>query len=284
MAALILLSSIGGILEPEYLTNFFYKIFSFLPVIILVRRATIQTIYSAVLGSFLLSTTIAIVLLVIGYSSPKFIIYDDVIPRFAGLSIEPVSYALGSVVVYIFLILRSRSASLKISAIFYLPIIAAVSGVVLIKIAIDFLEKAKFKNLIFLMLLAVLATPLLLNETRVGDSIATRLYGYTEILKKLDASFLGTGFYSNEDVKGLPGILRVYFELGPGFLFCLFFFYLGLIVKFRLYRWPFLFMGMALPFLTEAYGTPLLWLVSMFCLYRGKECLGKHVVSPQGYL
>lgn len=282
MSVVIFISSIAGVLSSEYFINFSYKILSFLPVVILVKRASINIVYSAVLHSFLLSTLVAILLLIFGYSGPKFIIYDDVIPRFAALAIEPVSYALGTVVLFIFFLIRYRRASLFDFILFYAPIMVAVSGVVLIKFAIDILIKFKFKYILLSGPFIFFVVLLLLNETRAGESIDMRLFLYGEILKTTDNSFWGSGFYSHDGAKGLPGIARIFFELGLIFFCILVFYYSLLIIKFRLYRWPFLLVGIAIPFITEAYGAPLLWLVSMYCLHRGREYLSGSTVVLKG--
>lgn len=273
MSVVIFISSIAGATSADYFINLFYKIFSFLPVVILVKRASVDIIYTAVLYSFLSSTFVAIVLLMLGYAAPKFIIYDDFIPRFAALAIEPVSYALGTVVLFIFYLILHRSASLFVSTLFYMPVVVAVSGVVLIKVVIDFLNRIKFKYILLSGPLVFFIIWLLFNETRAGESIDMRLYLYSEILKTTDNAFWGSGFYVHEGAKGLPGVARIFYELGSVFLFVLIVYYSLLIIKFRLYRWPFLFAGMAIPFITEAYGAPLLWLVSMYCLHRGREYL-----------
>ena len=278
MSLVILISSIAGALSSGYFINFSYKILSFLPVVILVKRASIDIVYAAVLHSFLLSTLVALLLLMLGYSAPKFIIYNDVIPRFAALAIEPVSYALGTVVLFIFFLIRHRGASLFVSILFYTPIIAAVSGVVLIKVAIDFLSRIRFKHILLSGPFVFFVILLLLNETRAGESIDMRLFLYGEILKTTDNSFLGSGFYAHDGAKGLPGIARIFYELGFIFLCILAFYYSIFIIKFRLFRWPFLFVGIAIPFITEAYGAPLLWLVSMYCLHRGREYLSGSTV------
>lgn len=275
LVALIFLSTVTGAAVPGYWVGFTYKILTFLPVIVLIRGASVEIIYRAIFASFLISTLAALTLLAFGFDDTRFIIYQDVIPRFAGLAIEPSSYAIGGLCVFIFYVLRYRSVSFWKILVFYLPMLSAVSGVVLLKIVVDALIKTKVKYLLVSASMFIPMFFILYAKTRAGDSIEVRLMLYRDILENQTANWFGTGFYMHEGAKGLPGLFRIYFELGPLLLIVMITFYLLIIVKHRLLQWSFLLVGITLPFLQEAYGSPLLWLVSGFCLLRGRSTMSR---------
>ena len=60
-------------------------------------------------------------------------------------------------------------------------------------------------------------------ETRAGHAIETRLMLYDDILALEKTNWFGNGFYMHEGAKGLPGLFRIYFELGPLLLFFIIF-------------------------------------------------------------
>lgn len=273
ISSLIFLSSLTAAIKLDYWFNFTYKILSFLPVVLLIRSASISIIFKASLFSFMSSTLIALILLGLGLQDDRFIIYQDFIPRFAGLAIEPSTYSIACLSIFILHLLKRRVMPIWITFVYYVPIIFAVSGVVLLKILNDVFIKFKPK---FFLISIIFLLPLffiLYFETRAGHAIETRIMLYEDILASEKIIFFGNGFYMHEGAKGLPGFFRIYFELGPIFLLAMIIFYILIVIQKKLFRWPFLFIGMVLPFIQEAYGAPFLWLVSGFCLLRSRHML-----------
>jgi hypothetical protein len=268
-ATLILFSAIYTISSVHSVLIYFYKIASFFPIIVLARRASMKTIYLGSLYSFLISTVLALIFVFLGLYEHKFIIYYAEIPRFAAFVIEPAGYALASMTLFFLYIFSERRTSWRISLIYYIPIIFAISSVIILKIISDFSYKINAK-MVMLMPLFILIILLVADNTRVYDSIDMRVYQYLNIIKDLDLNFFGAGFYNSNDSTGLFGLLRVYIELGAIFFISLILYFSAHIVKRRLYQYPFLIIGLSLPLITETYAAPFLWLIPVLILTRKK--------------
>lgn len=253
-----------------------YKLLTVLPLIVVARRASLSTIYNSAMASFLTSTTLALILILAGFSYHKFIIYYDVIPRFAALAIEPVSYAFSALILYFLHIFSHNQLSLRNTILFYIPMVVAVSTVIVVKVMVDILRKISILRGVVVFVPGLVIIVLLYLYTRAGDSIDMRLFLYAEQLKGFSPSFFGTGFYLDETAAGLPGIFRINIELGQ--IFFLFFIYNICLVVIRknLLSHPILLIALILPVLTEAYGAPLFWLPFFLVTFRSqRELLGR---------
>jgi hypothetical protein len=275
IAFLILISTLPHANNSSYFIAFIYKLFTLFPVIILVRRRAYFSCYQASLHSFILSNLIAIAYLVINRgSNHTFIIYYDVIPRYAALAKEPSSYAMFAFGLYLLSFFSNSLFYFKKSLLWYIPMIISVSSVFVFKVISDLFWKFKkriYFNWVFLILPFSIFFFYIWNYTRISQSVLTRLNGYLGLLKGTEFIFFGSGIYQLYGFSdGLPGLFRVYYELG--FVFSLFLFLLIIlkIYTLRLWRMPLLYLALLYPFLTEAYGAQFMWLLFGFALtYKG---------------
>ncbi len=101
----------------------------------------------------------------------------------------------------------------------------------------------------------------------MGDSFTARVGQYIDLLNGQDYVFFGSGFYQRKGFSdGLPGLLRVYFELGVIFYVALFVFIIYKVYTRHIWKQPLLLLGIFFPFLTEAYGAQFMWLIFGFAL------------------
>jgi hypothetical protein len=267
IAILILISTMVNFLSTTVMVLYVYKILSIFPVIVLARHGRIDHIYKGALSSFLLSIILAILLIVLGYSHHKFIVYMDVMPRFAALAIEPVSFALAGLVVYFLYLFAHREHRKKYILLYYLPMITSVSSIILLKILTDALMKLNLKKIILFLVPIVF----IYMFTRASDSIEMRLFLYGNILKDMQLIFFGSGFYQTSGSNGLPGLLRIYYELGLIFFLWTVMLFLYRIINQKLFLNPFLIIGMILPLIVEAYGAPFYWIITFLIVFRKKK-------------
>jgi hypothetical protein len=267
IAMLILISTIINFFSYTVIVLYVYKLLSIFPVIVLARHGNIIHIYKGALFGFLSSTILAILLIVLGYSYHKFIIYMGVIPRFAALAIEPVSFALAGLVIFFLYLFAHKKQSKGYSLMYYFPMIVSVSSVTILKILVDAFRALNLKKILFFVMLAVFV----FIFTRASDSIEMRLFLYGNILKDMPLIFFGSGFYQVTESAGLPGILRIYYELGFVFLLWISMLFLYRIINQKLILNPFLMIGMVIPLIIEAYGAPFYWIIPMLVIFRTRK-------------
>jgi hypothetical protein len=265
----------------DYFYTFFYKITTIYPVILLINRKAYLSSYIACLHSFILSNLLAILYLIInGGTTHKFILYFDTIPRYAALAKEPVSFAMFTFGTYILSFFINPKFSLKKSFIWTIPIVVAISGVIIFKVVSDILWKFKkrfyYYWVIILIPFAILFF-ILWTNTRMGDSFSARVGQYLDLLNGQEYVIFGSGFYQRKGFSdGLPGLLRVYFELGFIFYLTLFITVFYKVYTCHIWKQPLLLLAIFFPFLTEAYGAQFMWLIFGFALTYRNEIKPKY--------
>lgn len=281
----ILMSTLNNVFNLDYWVTFTYKILTTYPIILLVKRKSYLAAYSGCLHSFILSNILAILYLIINRGTThKFILYFDVIPRYAALAKEPVSFALFALGIYILGFFVNDRFSLRKSIIWTIPILFAVSGVIVFKFLADILWKFK-KRLYYYWILLLLPVSVLFfilwTNTRISDSFTVRMAQYFKILDGTDFIFFGSGFYQAKGfIAGLPGLFRVYFELGLLFYTVLFLVIIYQIYARHLWREPLLLLAIFFPFLTEAYGAQYVWMIFGFALtYQKMDSLNIKTIN-----
>lgn len=271
IALVILISTLNNIFTVDYWITFVYKATTTYPIVLLVKRKCYDKAYKGCLHSFLLSNSLAILYLIVNKGTThKFILYFDVIPRYAALAKEPVSFALFTLGLYILFFFCNPKFSFKRAVLFTIPILIAVSGVIMFKFLADVLWKFKKKIYYYWILLLLPVSVIfftLWTQTRISDSFSVRLAQYFKILEGTDFVFFGSGFYQAKGfIAGLPGLFRVYFELGIVFYLFLFVTIIYQVYAKRTWKEPMLLLAIFFPFLTEAYGAQYVWMIFGFAL------------------
>lgn len=267
----IFVSTINNANTNEYFYTFTYKISTLYPVILLINRKSYFSTYLACLHCYVLSNLFAILYLIInGGTTHKFILYFDTIPRYAALAKEPVSFAMFTFGIYILSFFINPKFSYKKSILWSLPIVIAISGVIIFKLISDVLWKFK-KRFYYYWIIIIIPFAIIFfflwTNTRMGDSFTARVGQYIDLLNGQDYVFFGSGFYQRKGFSdGLPGLLRVYFELGVIFYVALFVFIIYKVYTRHIWKQPLLLFGIFFPFLTEAYGAQFMWLIFGFAL------------------
>lgn len=274
----VVLSTIVNAVDLSYWINLTYKILSFLPVVVLALRCSSNVIYQSSLIVFLSSTLIALVLLALGMDNARFILYPDIIPRFAGLVIEPGGYALGAIAIYFFRFLTELSPSRKFDVFSYVPLLVSGSSSVILRILADFL-KLKIFTKILSFVFFLFAIYYIFESTRVGLSIWFRLNQYMEFLDNYPFYIFGGGVYMIEQARGVPGIVRIFVELGAVFSILLLIFLSITAARLIVKDCTFLIVGLMLPFVQEAYLTAFLWLLVLKIIVHSQSRIASNVVA-----
>lgn len=266
----------------DYYYTFLYKITTLYPVIFLINRKAYLSTYLACLHSFILSNILAILYLIINKGTThKFILYFDTIPRYAALAKEPVSFAMFTLGIYLLSFFVNPKFSFKKSILWSIPIIIAISGVIIFKFLSDILWKFKksfYFYWIIILIPFIIFFFILWTNTRLGDSFTARGGQYLDLLNKQDYVFFGSGIYQNRAFSdGLPGLFRVYFELGVISYITLFITIIYKVYTCHIWKQPVLFLAIFFPFLTEAYGAQFMWLIFGFALTYRDEIKPKYL-------
>ena len=258
-----------------YLITLIYKAITLIPIFVLVRRYKINDITRGVFHAISLSIIVSIIFIVAGLSHDKFILYimyiDAPFPRFAALAIEPVSLALSLLCLSIALYLSDiRLNYLNKTMVFISSIMTLSTFIVFLLFTwFNMFFRRAAKWILYPFLMAILLYIFL--NTRFIDSVEHRLFLYGEVLKKIDIGFWGTGLYANKDLaSGLPGLLRMFNECGTIMSTFILVLILSRIVKYKKLD-TILLLGATLPFLTEAYGSPILWFLAFLCIASSKR-------------
>ena len=285
ISLIIFFSTLNSVFHLEYWVTFIYKMLTTYPILILVNGRCYKQAYTAALHSFIISNVIAIAYLIINQGTQhKFIIYFDVIPRYAALAKEPVSFAFFSLGVYILYFFIDNKFNLKRTLFWYIPILFAVSGMIVVKVLADVLwkfKKAIYYYWIILIVPLSLVGYLLWVNTRISASLTVRVAQYFRILESIDFVFFGSGFYLAKGfIAGLPGLFRVYFELGIIFCLCLAVVVIFNVYARQLWKYPILLLAILLPFLTEAYGAQFVWMIFGFAFTYHKRIIFEDNMKP----
>ncbi len=258
----IVLGTIPNAIDVNYWINLTYKILGFLPVVVLAIRCPPNVIYKSSLFVFLSSTLIALILLAFGMDNPRYILYPDDIPRFAGLVIEPGGYALGAIAIYFFRFLAKLPPSRKFEVISYIPILVSGSSSIILRLLADFLRLKRLTQILSVLFL-MLAIYYIFENTRVGISIGARFNQYMEFLNNYPFDIFGSGVYLVEQAKEVLGIVRIFVELGTIFSILLLLILFITAARLILKNNTFLIVGLILPLVQEAYLAAFLWLLVM---------------------
>jgi len=257
----IFISTIVNAVNQEYFVTYVYKMLTFTPLVIVSSLMPVFDIYRSVKYSFIFSVIVSVGFYLLTPPAPKFIIYHGVIPRYAGLSIEPASFALAGLVVYLLYLMTSTKVTTRDSLLSYVPSIVSVSSVILINVLVNVLLRAKNNvRLLFYLIMSFVVVMILFKYTRVDASVSARLTQYINNLSQYEWVFFGSGFYLNESAKSLPGLFRIPMELGVIFSVLMLLLILKTVICEKIYRAPYLLVGISLPLITEAYGGALLWM------------------------
>lgn len=277
ISLVIFFSTLISVFDMDYWVIFIYKMLTTYPILILVNGRCYKQAYNGALHSFITSNVIAIAYLIINQGTQnKFIIYFDVIPRYAALAKEPVSFAFFTLGIYILYFFVNTKYSLKRAFFWYIPIVVAVSSIIVVKLLADVLWKFKktiyYYWIILIAPLSILGYLLWVN-TRISESLTVRVAQYLSILDGVDLVFFGSGFYMTKgsSLNAIPGLFRIYFELGMIFCICLVVLIIFNIYARQLWKHPVLLLAIMFPFLTEAWGAQFVWLIFGFALTYHKR-------------
>jgi hypothetical protein len=266
-----------SITADNYIFNSTYKLLSFLPVFIILSKFDSRLIFWGAFHSLSLSVVISLFLLIFGFAENKFITYfTPDYTRFAALTIEPGSFAKGTLIVYFFYVLSfglPRSL-IKLTTTFLL--IPTFSTNILLKLFFDYFAILRANKLIISFSLVLPLILYLFFNTRFIDSFSVRFLQYSNILSYLEISFFGSGFYLNPHSAAIPGFFRVIVELGLIFSSVLFFFIFYLIILRINFFSPVFLIPVFLPLIFEDYGAPFNWLCAFsFLLFVNKRYVYK---------
>ena len=257
-----------------YLITLIYKAITLTPIFVLVRRFKINDIAMGMFHAISLSIIVSIILILAGLSHDKFILYVMYIgapfPRFAAMAIEPVSLAASLLCLSIVLYLSDIRLNYLSKAMVFISSIMTLSTFILFLIFTWFnmAIRRAVKWVLYPLLLVILVYVFL--NTRFIDSVAYRIFLYGEVLKEVEIGFWGAGIYANKDVaSGLPGLLRMFNECGVIFSVFLLTLMSLRVLKYKKFD-TILLIGTLLPFLTEAYGSPILWFTAFLCIASSK--------------
>jgi hypothetical protein len=272
LALLLILSSLKGVFSTNYWIVLIYKLITFMPIFVLVRLGNLKIFYDSLKFVLIITSLIAVILLILGYSNPRFILYGVSISdfRWAALVIEPGGYAIS---VIILSALHNSINLPKYGWFFYfsyLLITITRSSAILFKIIYDYLNIQKLKYKIYLILFLTALITYLFIYTRLGISVTSRINQYYEIISFINFSFFGDGIYQNKYSMALPGFFRFIIETGVLFSFFLLFTIIYLFIRQAKYLYAFLPI-LLIPFVQEAYLSSLYWYFVMMFLLRKKD-------------
>lgn len=272
LALLLILSSINGVFSINYWIVLIYKLITFMPIFILVRLGNFKIFYDSLKFVLIITSLIAVILLILGYSNPRFILYGVSFSdfRWAGLVIEPAGFGIS---VLMLSVLHNNLNLPKYGWFFYLSyllIIITKSSIILFKIIYDYLNITKLKYKIYLIFFLIALIINLFIFTRLGISVFSRINQYYEILSSTEFSFFGDGIYQNNYSMALPGFFRFIIETGVIFSFFLTLSIIYLFFK-QFKHLYVLFPVLIIPFVQEAYLSALYWYFIMMFLIRKKD-------------
>ena len=268
---LYILSTLLSANGSEYITNLIYKAFTLSPIFVLVRRFRINDIAKGMFHAISLSIILGLILILAGLSHDKFIIYYSPFPRFAAMAIEPVSLAASLLCLSIVLYLSDIHLNYLNKVMVFVSSIMTLSTFIIFLIFTWFnMAVRRTAKWVFYPFLLCILIYVFIN-TRFIDSVAMRIFLYGEVLKKVEIGFWGAGIYANKEIAGgLPGLLRMFNECGVIFSAFLLTLMSLRVLKYKKFD-TILLLGTILPFLTEAYGSPILWLIAFLCVSSSKR-------------
>ncbi len=286
---IILIGQLYALYENIYLLiPFIYKSLCFLPLIIISSEfRLIKKLVKFSISSFSISLIIAIILLLLGFGTHKYIYYVSTATfvRFAGLTIEPGGFALGYTALLFLIVIKSKLLNDKIfsplkSSVFLIPYILSISTSFLYYILLyglvsidNFNFKIKKLNAIVLLIFSSLVTYFIFFD-RGLISIFQRLFIASDVIKENQIIyFLGNGIYT---LKGAPAYLSFPYELGLFSCFLLIFFLILRIRRISFKNLLYLLISILPVIASETYGSVFLYsplMLTIFINFNNKKKL-----------
>jgi hypothetical protein len=270
-----------SLIHPDNFPLFIFfltKIFLFTQLYSAINILSTKEVFKISMFVWSISILVSILMIFFGFANFRYILYPGILPRFAGLAIEPAGFALGTLSLYSLYVLSKKSENFSSSHTFlsYLPFIFAQSSAIVVKILIDLsllklIKRKDFLKLLMGFLLGLTALIFLWFNSRLAESIRVRLRIYLEQFKDLKFNIQGRG-YSAQGLEALPGIIKFPMELGfllfMVYLVCIFIIVLN--TRYKLFS----FLICMIPMLTETYGAVFLW-IGFTVLLKRHFYLGK---------